>query len=82
MSLDLPETPAAAAPPAGLPDLGNLDLPDEADADEGLSRKMELADEFRQIGDTEGARDLLQEVIAQSRGALKAKAEGMLKDIA
>jgi pilus assembly protein FimV len=82
MSLDLPLNPAEPVPAASLPDLGNLDLPGEADADEGLSRKMELADEFRQIGDTEGARDLLQEVIAQSSGALKAKAEGMLKDIA
>jgi len=81
MSLDLPETPVAAAPPASLPDLGNLDLPGEVDADGGLLRKMELADEFRQIGDAEGARDLLQEVIAQSSGALKAKAEGMLKNL-
>lgn len=47
----------------------------EADA---LSRKLELAEEFRQIGDLEGARDLLEEVLAKADGALRAKAQGML----
>ena len=45
--------------------------------DEGsdpFERKLELAEEFRQIGDTDGARDLLQEVIAQTAGAIQAKA--------
>lgn len=83
MSLDLPGTSAAAplAAEPGLPDLGNLDLPVEAGADEAVARKLELAAEFRHIGDVEGARDLLQEVIAQSSGTLKAKAEGMLKEM-
>ena len=54
------------APPADMP---------EADA---LSRKLELAEEFRQIGDLEGARDLLEEVLARADGALRAKAQGML----
>ena len=48
---------------------------DDADP---LARKIELAEEFRQIGDIEGARDLLQEVISKADGALKAKAQGML----
>lgn len=47
-----------------------------------LERKLELADEFRQIGDIEGARDLLEEVIAKADGALKAKAQGMLDRLA
>jgi pilus assembly protein FimV len=46
-----------------------------------LSRKLELADEFRQIGDMEGARDLLQEVLAKADGTLKSKAQSMLDDI-
>jgi len=46
-----------------------------------LSRKLELAEEFRQIGDTEGARDLLEEVLASADGALKAKARGMLDSL-
>lgn len=51
--------------------------------DEGdpLQRQLELADEFRQIGDTEGARDVLQELIAKADGALKAKAQAMLDEL-
>jgi pilus assembly protein FimV len=61
---------------ASLPafDLGG----DDADP---LMRKLELAEEFRQIGDTEGARDLLEEVVASADGALKTKAEGMLASL-
>ncbi|HSN31967.1 MAG TPA: FimV/HubP family polar landmark protein, partial [Ideonella sp.] len=47
-----------------------------------LSRKLELADEFRQIGDMEGARDLLQEVLAKADGTLKSKAQAMLDNLA
>jgi pilus assembly protein FimV len=46
-----------------------------------LARKLELAEEFRQIGDQEGARDLLEEVVAGAEGALKAKAQGMLDSL-
>ena len=52
--------------------------PDDADP---IARKLELAEEFRQIGDMEGARDLLEEVVAKSSGALKAKAQGMLDEL-
>ena len=49
------------------------------DGDDGaLSRKLDLAEEFRQIGDLEGARDLLDEVVAKADGALRAKAQSML----
>ena len=50
-------------------------MPSEGDP---LARKLELAEEFRQIGDVEGARDLLEEVVAKADGALKSKAQGML----
>jgi pilus assembly protein FimV len=46
-----------------------------------LARKLELAEEFRQIGDMEGARDLLEEVLASADGALKSKARGMLDSL-
>jgi pilus assembly protein FimV len=46
-----------------------------------LARKFELAEEFRQIGDIEGARDLLEEVVARAGGALKARAKAMLDDL-
>jgi len=46
-----------------------------------LARKLELAEEFRQIGDMEGARDLLEEVLASAEGALRTKAQGMLDSL-
>ena len=51
--------------------------------DEGdpLQRQLELADEFRQIGDVEGARDVLQELVGKTEGALKAKAQAMLDEL-
>ncbi len=47
-----------------------------------LTRKLELAEEFRQIGDKEGARDLLEEVLAKATGPLKARAQSLLDGLA
>ena len=75
----------APSRPAPLPDddfaasLPSFELDDD-DADP-LARKLELAEEFRQIGDMEGARDLLEEVLASADGALKSKAQGMLDSL-
>jgi pilus assembly protein FimV len=80
-------TPASPTPgPAaeGSLDFGDFSIgadapPEPAPADnDPLARKLELAEEFRQIGDLEGARDLLEEVIGKSEGTLKSKAQGML----
>ena len=61
------------------PDVGEIDFEPEADdGTDPLARKLELAEEFRQIGDMEGARDLLEEVVAKSSGALRSKAQAML----
>ena len=75
---------AAAAPLVEEADLSSIDLGLDGDENNGdpLARKLELAEEFRQIGDMEGARDLLQEVIAKANGALKSKAQGMLNSLA
>jgi pilus assembly protein FimV len=59
--------------------LPSFELSDD-DADP-LARKLELAEEFRQIGDMEGARDLLEEVLASAEGSLKSKAQGMLNSL-
>jgi len=80
------EAPAPKAAPATDPtlDFGDFGLdtaapePEVSSDSDPLSRKIELAEEFRQIGDMEGARDLLEEVISKSEGALKSKAQGML----
>ena len=64
-----PESPATAA--GDLSD-GTLDP---------LARKLELAEEFQRIGDKDGARDLLREVLATASGATKTKAQGMLDSI-
>jgi pilus assembly protein FimV len=88
LDLDMPTpTPArapAAAPAAGAPsafgDLGLEGLGADGD-DDPMSRKLELAEEFRQIGDTDGARDLLNEVVAKSSGAVKSRAQSMLADL-
>lgn len=61
-------------------------LADALDAlgeDEGdpLVRQLELADEFRQIGDTEGAREVLQELIQRASGPLRERAQAMLNEL-
>lgn len=87
ISLDLDGVKEAAlnfdsprSQPAALDDLEGLDL-GGADGGDPLARKLELAEEFRQIGDREGARELLQEVVTKSSGALKAKAQTMLAEL-
>jgi pilus assembly protein FimV len=84
-SLDVPPAAAPAAPANAMAGQGatTVALPPinggEADP---LSRKLELAEEFRQIGDTEGARDLLEEVMSKADGALRTKAKAMLDALA
>ena len=76
------EPPMSGFEPSGSPD----DIPPVSEyggqTDSLLDRKLELAEEFRQIGDMEGARDLLEEVIAKADGALKTKAQLMLDQLA
>ena len=80
LDLDAPATPDGTSA-VDLETDGLVD--DDADEDNAdpLARKLELAEEFRQIGDTEGARDLLQEVANKAEGTLKAKAQSMLADL-
>jgi pilus assembly protein FimV len=85
LDLDMPAQAPSHAPlpttnPSGFGDLGLPSLGADGD-DDPLSRKLELAEEFRQIGDTDGARDLLNEVVAKSTGAVKTRAQGMLADL-
>lgn len=93
---ELPANPpaAAAAPDLMAFDLNNLNLdldpPAEIDMSAGdasgqenpLETKLSLAEEFRAIGDFEGARSLAEEVLAEASGSLKTKAGTFLADLA
>jgi pilus assembly protein FimV len=94
---DLPVTATPAPTPAPELDfdLGAVTEPGESDPDhlakaldalgdddgDPLQRQLELADEFRQIGDTEGAREVLQELLQRASGPLKARAQAMLNEL-
>ena len=47
-----------------------------------LETKFALAEEFRALGDSDGARSLASEVVAQAQGALKTKAQAFLNALA
>ena len=85
--------PSAAPTPSSFGmldfDLGSISLdldgapaPDGKQTPQGqadpLMTKLALAEEFHAIGDTDGARVLLEEVIAQASGDMKAKAQQAL----
>jgi len=81
ISLDL-DAPAPA--PAAPADDWMADATTAAPtlAADPMTRKFELAEEFRQIGDVDGARELLQEVLENSQdAALKSKAQNMLDSL-
>lgn len=85
---------AAPVPELMAFDLGNLSLdlnskspslPDqggELGAESPLETKLSLAEEFRAIGDLEGARSLAEEVLSEASGALKTKARSFLAELA
>ncbi len=77
INLDLdekaPAQPTMDAEPSGL---GGLT------AENPLETKLSLAEEFRAIGDLEGARSLAEEVLAEASGSLKSKASAFLNDLA
>ncbi|MBT9610801.1 MAG: hypothetical protein IV110_12255 [Aquabacterium sp.] len=76
ISLDLD----AGSPPAAEPVDSQQGLSDLSS--DPMARKLELAEEFRQIGDADGARELLQEVIDNATdGGLRSKAQNMLDSL-
>ena len=78
LSLDLDKPSAAAAAHAvETAELPELDMGAGGES-EPMARKIELADEFRRIGDHEGARELLEEVVSKAEGPLKTRAQTML----
>jgi pilus assembly protein FimV len=74
LSLDLPTISRAPASAASMAiDAGITGDP--------LETKLALAQEFREIGDDDGARSLAQEVAAEAKGDLKARAQRMVADL-
>lgn len=90
---EAPKTPAPPAEESGMLefDLGSLSL-DLGDSTEGtsaspaaavtpedpLSTKLALAEEFSAIGDDDGARALIEEVISEATGDMKTRAQQAL----
>ena len=92
---EIPANPPAPVPDMMSFDLNgiNLDLDPPATGEDGdsesrlteenpLETKLSLAEEFRAIGDFEGARSLAEEVLAEASGSLKTKAGTFLADLA
>lgn len=68
LNLDLGGTPSTAPAAASM-------------ANDPLATKLDLAREFHAIGDSEGARTLVEEVIAEASGDLKTRAQHLLSEI-
>jgi len=77
LSLDLNQ-PAGAAPAASTAAPVRADEPQPSIPSDPLATKLALAEEFKTIGDNEGARSLIEEVMAQASGDLKAEAQRLL----
>jgi len=65
-----------------LPDAIADSVPGDLSEENPLDTKLSLAEEFRAIGDLEGARSLAEEVLAEASGTLKTKARTFLADLA
>jgi pilus assembly protein FimV len=79
-----PEAPAAAAAPAMADAGADLGMDDEfdflADTDENAT-KLDLARAYIDMGDMEGARDILQEVLSEGNAPQKDEAKGLLAQV-
>jgi pilus assembly protein FimV len=59
-------------------DLGSPTSEQPPGNEDPLATKLALADEFKAIGDTDGARALIEEILAEATGDMKARAEQAL----
>lgn len=87
--LNIPKAPAAEAPVAGAPkapamdfsgldlDLGDMGSVGEDEFDE-VATKLDLAKAYLEMGDKEGAREILQEVINEGNDKQKSDAQGIM----
>ncbi len=75
LSLDL-GSPTTASPSLTASGTSTLSI-----SGDPLETKFALAEEFRTLGDTDGARSLAEEVAAQAKGPLKSKAQSFLASL-
>ena len=75
---DFDEPTAAVSSVADMDDIGDLMLPDDVDE---VSTKLDLARAFIDMGDTEGARGSLEEVLTEGNDEQKAEATALLEQI-
>jgi pilus assembly protein FimV len=77
-----PDPVASEAAPAAAAQAGADDLPDEIDINDEVSTKLELARAYEEMGDVEGARELLEEVINDGAEKQKEQARSLLSRLA
>ena len=75
---DFEEPTAATDSLSDIDDIGDLMLPDDVDE---VSTKLDLARAFIDMGDTEGARGSLEEVMSEGNEEQKAEAKALLDQI-
>lgn len=79
---EVAKAPDALPEPAGLPEAFEEAAPDVHDAQwEEVNTKLDLAKAYEEMGDLEGARELLQEVLSEGSGDLIEQAETILARI-
>jgi pilus assembly protein FimV len=81
-ALAMPEIPAAEAPDASLSfDVEEIGAAPSTEEDDALSTKLDLAKVYLDMGDNEGAREVLNELLSEAKGALKQRAQDMLNTL-
>ena len=75
---DFEQPTAAADSVSDIDDIDDLMLPDDVDE---VSTKLDLARAFIDMGDTEGARGSLEEVMSEGNDEQKAEAKSLLEQI-
>ncbi|WHZ12749.1 MAG: Translation initiation factor 2 [Burkholderiaceae bacterium] len=84
ISLDLDQAAAKSAEPDAAnhaPESTQRRAAADSGSHDPLLTKLELAEEFRTIGDADGARALAEEVIAEASGSLKARAQKLIAEL-
>ncbi len=76
-----PDSAAAGKPSASMTDL-NLDIGGaDSTATDSVGTKLELAKAYLEIGDKDGAREILQEVVKEGSGSQKDEAQKLISSL-